>query len=686
MSKIKENVLSNIERSSSKLIIISKKRLGSAKITKNYITLKDGEHKLIFHMENDNNINNNLKQLKKEILINSKSYGELSEKSSLNNYLKKKKILKTPCKQIENEQKKKPKTFVNINVETIRSCQLMKTIENYKNINEEEDNKIETNAPCDIINTKEKNCKEKINLKQNIIIKKIKRFNENDNNDNYKIKNNNDNHIDIIDISSKDDNDYGNKNVNIPNIGVISRNYFINSKYNSKSKDDNLIDNYKSEVIKNEYSDLSRNKENINVKNNNFIERNIQRSDKAAKSFSEQESDKKTKIVSKLVLDSIRINQGESNKENYMGPRLITENDTQYIKDNLISESKSSKTINVDENDEFEEDEKNNINNNIKNKNNNENKVNFNTKNYLFEDKKDSNHNLEDEFDNDNNNINNLNQFYNLTIKKMDKRYKTCNICEHTLPISKLFTAECQKHFLCGRCTKMYYEEIIENGGKEMICPFTKCKQPVDLEILKKFISYEHYNNLINNKNNKETLDLNKNNDKKKLDIYMKRNVIDINSNNNFYNYNKFKKDYCPICYKKSLYLKTDGIFYYKCLNCMSKICKYCLKQYNIRHMDSSYIDHCKIYYRVDEETKNCNCILIYLLQIIFILACFYLCIAATFIFIKKLFFFLFQTDKRNILLYILVYFFIIILFFIILPFILILFPYFPLIMALTDY
>ena len=382
-------------------------------------------------------------------------------------------------------------------------------------------------------------------------------------------------------------------------------------------------------------------------------------------------------------MDSIRINQGENYKENNIGPRLITENDSQYIKDDLISESKSSKNIKVDENDEFEEDEKND-NNNI---NNYKNKYNFNAINNVFEDKKDNNHNLKDEFDNnENNNIKNLNQFNSLNIKKMDKRYRTCNICEHTLPISKIFTAECKEHFLCGICTKMYYEEIIENGEKEMVCPFIKCKQPVDLQILKKFISIEHYNNLINNKNNKETLDINKNNDKKKLDVYMKKNVIDINSNNNFYNYNRFKKDYCPICYNKSLYLKADRIFYYKCLNCMSKICKYCLKEYNIRHMDSSYIDHCKIYYRVDEETKNCNCMLIYLLQIIFILACFYLCIAATFIFIKKLFFFLFQTDKRNILLYILAYFFTIILFFIILPFILILFPYFPFIMAFTDY
>ena len=84
-----------------------------------------------------------------------------------------------------------------------------------------------------------------------------------------------------------------------------------------------------------------------------------------------------------------------------------------------------------------------------------------------------------------------------------------CNICEHSYPLPKLFVAEYEAHYLCKRCTKSYYEEIIEDGRNEISCPFLKCKARINLNELQKLISPEHYKRFINigNKEYKENTD-----------------------------------------------------------------------------------------------------------------------------------------------------------------------------------
>ena len=679
MSKFNESPSHNKEEKTSKIIIISKERVESAKNKVNFLTLKEGELKLTVQLNNDslnkNSINKAVKSIKQTMLINSKSFVSLHDQSKKNNYLKKKNILQTPSIKKEKNSRKSPylKKNDNVNVETLRN--LMKTTENNNYDTEDNNiNKLETVIPVEY-NTEE-------NYKFENKEKNIDDDNRINNIETLEIETNNNN--------AKNDNNKNNAIIG----GFVSRDYFNNTKDITKDKNDNTYDIHKSEEIKQLNSDKNAAKNNINIiKSNNFIDKNNQQSDRAAKSISEQEQDYKQK-VSKLVLDSLKINETETIKENNKGIRLITEYDEQNNKNeekDLISESKSksSKTIKVDENDEESEKEEVNIQNN----NNQNNKINNKEKNETFL-------KIKDEFDNKKKkeNSNNLKPFNTLQARNLNTInyiYKTCSICEHALPISKLFVAECQQHFLCRKCAKNYYEDIIENGSKEMLCPFIKCGQPVDLESLEGIISKEHYNILVNNTKNIGhshtkfyNTKLKTSYDQENLQLYTKKHVLDINTNKSFFEYNNIKDVYCPNCYTDSLFSKTNTNFF-KCLYCECKRCKYCLKDYDTRHMDTVSPDHCKVYYRFDEEEMKDSKKIFYLyfLQLFFVLATYYLCFVGAFLFLRKLsYYMLCIKTGSNIFLYIVAYLLTIILFLISVPFILFFYPYFPSILAFSDY
>ena len=372
----------------------------------------------------------------------------------------------------------------------------------------------------------------------------------------------------------------------------------------------------------------------------------------------------------------------------------------------MISESKSSRTINVEEDNEFNEDEKiknkkeENINNNINNfasfniyDNNNNNK-------FLDNSLKGNKNNLINELDKKiKEKTENFQKNNNVPIKlnniiKGTNINRECSICQIVYSENRLFVAKCHEHFLCKKCSKNYYEDIIENGIREMRCPFIKCKQKVDLESLKNFISSVHYDLLTNNTiNNKETqtkfcfAKIKTNCDDENYQLYTKKHVIDINSNKNLYNYNNAKGVYCPKCYMNSLFSKTNNHFF-KCLNCQSKICKYCLKDFGPRHLDTNYTEHCKVYHRYSETEDNDKSLCFKLsLQLFFVLACYYVCFAGTFLLLRKNFYYIFGfRRKQNIILYFITYLFTFIIFIFLIPFIVIFYPYFPSIMAACDY
>ena len=176
--------------------------------------------------------------------------------------------------------------------------------------------------------------------------------------------------------------------------------------------------------------------------------------------------------------------------------------------------------------------------------------------------------------------------------------------------------------------------------------------------------------------------DINKSN----IQSYTKRNVIDINTNKDFFNYNSIRGGYCPQCYEESLFSKTNTRFY-KCLNCEIRICKMCFKPFTVNHLEINNLEHCKVFYRIEENVnfRQKKIFFNLLLQIFFVFASFFICFGGSFFFFRDIFFCLFNINNRNVAKYIFGYFFIIIFFIISIPFIFLMYPYFPSIMALFN-
>ena len=272
--------------------------------------------------------------------------------------------------------------------------------------------------------------------------------------------------------------------------------------------------------------------------------------------------------------------------------------------------------------------------------------------------------------------------------------HEICLICERTFPSPKIYLPKCKKHKICRRCVKKYYEDLIEQGERKLKCPVYYCKYEFNILKLKQIISEQHFN-LLNGKPNifsqsstlkiQERYNINPQG-KETLKLYTQKHVIDINSNQNFFMFNKAKNQFCPKCNESSLFSKIGGHFI-KCLNCFHKICKYCLKDYDISHMDINNEDHCKVYFRFEnDDIKKRNCFLNYLIELFFVLASFYFLFVGGFKYIKNCVkWFFCVKDNSNCFLWIIVYFFTMIFFICSIPVILIGLPYFPIFIAIFN-
>ena len=276
----------------------------------------------------------------------------------------------------------------------------------------------------------------------------------------------------------------------------------------------------------------------------------------------------------------------------------------------------------------------------------------------------------------------------------IDESYLSCYICDRTYSSNRLYSADCNKHFICRRCCKNYYEERIEQGDRDLKCSVFTCNESFNpgLSILQKFLSENHLDLLLNNKtkNNENkliepSLSLQKkynftNQSSEVMKSYMKKHVIDINSNQNFYMYNKAKVQFCPKCGEQSLFSKT-GTYFVKCLNCFHRICKYCMKEYNELHMDISNDNHCKIYYRrdgLDDEKKSF--FYLFLIEIFLIISAFIFLFVGAFKYFKnciKAIFCIKQYEDYGCFKTMIINFVTLILFFMSFPILLISFPYF---------
>ena len=280
-----------------------------------------------------------------------------------------------------------------------------------------------------------------------------------------------------------------------------------------------------------------------------------------------------------------------------------------------------------------------------------------------------------------------------------------CYICDKRYYLNQLLTATCQRHFLCKKCFKNFYEEKIEEGKTNFKCSVFKCEAPVDINMIKSIVSENHFklinkkkdintfnNNNINNYEEAFTLRLQKkynlkNSSSSQLKLYTQRHVIDINSNENFYMFHGVKEQYCPLCNEESLFSKT-GTHFIKCLNCFHKICKHCFKEFNDLHLDIANENHCKIYFRNKEKYENENNEKL-LIELLMVIASFYFLFSSDFIYIRNAVKWFFCSKGKyniNFALNILIYFFSIIIFLISFPIIFIGFPYFPIFISIFGF
>ena len=665
-SKNNDSYISNQDLKSSKIIKVSKDRVESAKNRVNYITLKFGDLDVTSQIKNDLNkkkINKVVSNMEKKILINSKSYGRIDRdpNENLRSYLKEINV-KTSNKKNKSVIKSNAKKKNNYNI--VDSNRNLKTSENENN------NNIYDNINLDDAYKKYK-------------IKIVDEKKEESNDDNI---NNEEKLINLV------------KNINEVN----------NSRNIGNNEEGKFMENLKSEEEK-KYI-ISGSSNNI-VKNNTFL--NKQFSDKPVNCISEEEVDSKNKIlVSKLEIDSGNIKLIKNEREN-SHKLLSTEND-ELIKGlenkNNIIDSESSKTNKlIDDNSEFQSendiDKKKENNNNeiikINNKLDGKNENNSNDNNIKLEElkikgkedkeeKKEKKQNIK-KYKANSQSINKKYEDYR-TYRKI--LYKKCSICDNNFPLHKIFVPSCTIHYLCRICLKYYYEDLIENGIKDLKCPFIKCKKPFESIDLKYIISSHHLNLL--KKDNSNLIDKSKDlycNKKKEIDDegitnrYCKKNFIDINTNKKLYNYKNSKGVVCSNCNNESLFSKTNTHFL-KCLYCQCKKCKYCLKNFDDDHMDINSPNHCKVYYRYErKDLNNSGFCLRLCLQLFFVIACYFLCFASTFIRIRNVFYFIFRAKTTgNIMLYIFAYFFTVFFFIIIIPFFIVFYPYFPCIISSTDY
>jgi hypothetical protein len=193
-----------------------------------------------------------------------------------------------------------------------------------------------------------------------------------------------------------------------------------------------------------------------------------------------------------------------------------------------------------------------------------------------------------------NNNSNNILKLDNgIVINK----YKSCSICD--LYIEKSLTLSCL-HNICDKCIKGYYENRIESGYTNLLCPIYICHSRVEIALIKEFISDVHFDRLTNNIVLHINIPSKSKVISKHLNLfksYLKKNVLDVTDDNSYMIFNKFKDEFCERCREPALFGQMNGNSI-KCLNCFAKYCKFCFRETSEDHFDRTANKYCKIFYR----------------------------------------------------------------------------------------
>ena len=345
----------------SKLIIIKKDRLTSAKGVINYITLKEGEQKLTMQINNNflnkNDINKAVKTIKSQNLHNSKSNPNLIENPKLNS-IAKKSFEKKFIKMIKGKENKKNNNLQVFNMETTRNNNFLETKSNNDkktgnqkndkikisklNINTQfeftEDNKSYVNEDC---------------IDDILINDKIDNKNQNNKKNDFENK-----ISEIIELKKNEDNNSKKNNFLLKEKRISSQEIKIEGKSEItkklSSQEMSMNNNNDCEETKQIYIDSGRSKEFSIPINNNLIENNNQLTKLSKNNLnnkSEEVSLNTNIIVKDGNIDSAKANADDNIKANYFAQNLITEMEGDEVsnkesnkgKEDLISDDKTIK-------------------------------------------------------------------------------------------------------------------------------------------------------------------------------------------------------------------------------------------------------------------------------------------------------------------------------------------------------
>ena len=494
------------------------------------------------------------------------------------------------------------------------------------------------------------------------------------------------NHRNILNSLQTIQNSPNNENLN-------TKLYYPSFKYPNTENINININNVQKPIINEKIKQKSNVilKQNININNSNI--------------FSENIDDKNLANLDELQLPIKEMKTSIHNKKVFLpGMKLIDSKDSerQLLKKRTLNSNNEIKNENL-----------------IKLSNNNT----YSKKNNLnhFSSKKQITHENNIIIENNNNNIdNNIDKTSGLIYIRnnknllgqenldeiIDKYSKTdfiddkqCIICERVYDKNskKIFSANCNKHFFCKDCLKIYFQYSIDKGIKKMKCPIYKCKFDIEKNILQQILDIKYssilfkQNNNYNEENNtvgSEKIYENKFNN---YIPYQNKNVFQYNPKLNLYKIKKLENEYCPKCHEPSLFCMTFTLFN-KCLNCGYKSCKYCDKTFTNYHLIINDPRHCKVYYRKEKNFYNNNICFKFVIELLYVVGIYF--ILHIYILTKnKMFLLLFRIDKNKynkkvFMMFIInffLYFFNCLFYLIILPFLIIFIPFFPIFIALVN-
>ena len=494
------------------------------------------------------------------------------------------------------------------------------------------------------------------------------------------------NHRNILNSLQTIQNSPNNENLN-------TKLYYPSFKYPNTENINININNVQKPIINEKIKQKSNVilKQNININNSNI--------------FSENIDDKNLANLDELQLPKKEMKTSIHNKKVFLpGMKLIDSKDSerQLLKKRTLNSNNEIKNENLIK---------------LSNNNTNSKKNNLNH----FSSKKQITHENNIKIENNNNNIdNNIDKTSGLIYIRnnknllglenldeiIDKYSKTdfiddkqCIICERVYDKNskKIFSANCNKHFFCKDCLKIYFQYSIDKGIKKMKCPIYKCKFDIEKNILQQILDIKYssilfkQNNNYNEENNtvgSEKIYENKFNN---YIPYQNKNVFQYNPQLNLYKIKKLENEYCPKCHEPSLFCMTFTLFN-KCLNCGYKSCKYCDKTFTNYHLIINDPRHCKVYYRKEKNFYNNTICFKFVIELLYVVGIYF--ILHIYILTKnKMFLLLFRIDKNKynkkvFMMFIInffLYFFNCLFYLIILPFLIIFIPFFPIFIALVN-